>query len=97
MSKEAVFTMKLEPELRDAFMAEAAAADRPASQIVREFMRDFIERQKQEREYTEFLRRKVEIARAEMKAGKVFTQEEVEAEVAERRKRLLRKAKEAGK
>jgi predicted transcriptional regulator len=42
MAKEAVFTMKLEPELRDAFMAAAAAADRPASQIVREMMRDYV-------------------------------------------------------
>lgn len=97
MTKEAVFTMKLEPELRDAFMAEAAAADRPASQIVREFMRDFIERQKQEREYTEFLRRKVERSRASIAAGRTFTQEEVEAQVAERRERFLRKADEAGK
>ena len=40
MAKEAVFTMKLEPELRDAFMAEAAELDRPASQIVRELMRE---------------------------------------------------------
>lgn len=42
MLKEAVFTMKLEPELRDAFMAEAEATHRPASQIVRELMRDFV-------------------------------------------------------
>ncbi len=45
MSKEAVFTLKLEPELRDAFVNAAEAAHRPASQIVRELMRDFIERQ----------------------------------------------------
>jgi hypothetical protein len=30
MSKEAVFTMKLESELRDNFMAEAEASHRPA-------------------------------------------------------------------
>ena len=29
MAKEAVFTMKLEPELRAEFMAEAEAAHRP--------------------------------------------------------------------
>ncbi len=29
MSKEAVFTMKLEPQLREEFMAEAEAAHRP--------------------------------------------------------------------
>lgn len=34
MSKHAVFTMKLETELRDQFMAEAQASHRPASQIV---------------------------------------------------------------
>ena len=39
MSKEAVFTMKLEPELRAEFMAEAAGEDRPASQVMRELMR----------------------------------------------------------
>ena len=44
MAKEAVFTMKLEPELRDAFMKAAAAADRPASQIVREMMREYVQR-----------------------------------------------------
>ena len=41
MSKEAVFTMKLEPELRAEFMAEAEASHRPASQILRELMREF--------------------------------------------------------
>lgn len=36
MSKQAVFTMKLEPELRAEFMAEAEAAHRPASQVLRD-------------------------------------------------------------
>jgi predicted transcriptional regulator len=58
MSKEAVFTMKLEPELRDAFMAEAEASHRPASQVVRELMREFIELQRQAREVDAFLRAK---------------------------------------
>ena len=43
MSKEAVFTMKLEPELRADFMAEVAGEDRPASQVMRELMRSYIE------------------------------------------------------
>ncbi len=50
MSKDAMFTMKLEAELRDSFM-EAAAFDRPASQIVREFMRDFVEARRRGREH----------------------------------------------
>ena len=51
MAKEAVFTMKLEAELRDEFMAEAEAARRPASQILRELMRDFVRRQREAREH----------------------------------------------
>jgi predicted transcriptional regulator len=91
MSKEAVFTMKLEPELRDAFMAAAKRDDRPASQVVREFMRDFVQ---QDREYVEFLRRKVERSRASIAAGKWLSGEEVEAKFRRRREELLRKANE---
>ena len=69
MSKEAVFTMKLEHKLRDEFMAEAEASHRPASQIMRELMRDFVQRQKQAREYDAFLNNKVAQARAEIDAG----------------------------
>ena len=68
MSKAAVFTMKLESELRDAFMAEAEAAHRPASQLVRELMRDFIQRQRDARAYDAFLRDKVEAAFAARRA-----------------------------
>ncbi|MGE3308093.1 MAG: antitoxin of toxin-antitoxin stability system [Rhizobiaceae bacterium] len=78
MAKEAVFTMKLEPELRDAFMAAAKTADRPASQIVREFMRSFVA---QDREYVEWLRQKVERSRQDAAAGRVHTDEAVQAEM----------------
>ena len=85
MSKEAVFTLKLEPELRAAFMAEAEAAHRPASQVVRELMREFVERQQAAREYETFLHVKVEAARASMNAGLGRSNEEVEADFAARR------------
>jgi len=96
MPKEAVFTMKLEPGLRDEFMAEAEAAHRPASQVVRELMREFVQRQREARAYDEFLRRKVEVARASMRAGRGRSNEEVEAEVETGISRMLRKADEAG-
>lgn len=85
MSKEAVFTMKLEPELRAEFMAEAEAAHRPASQVLRELMREFVQRQREAREYDEFLRRKIEAGRASMQAGKGRANNEVEAEFAAKR------------
>jgi predicted transcriptional regulator len=46
MPKEAVFTMKLDSDLREAFMSEAQAAHRPASQVLRELMRVFVQRQR---------------------------------------------------
>jgi predicted transcriptional regulator len=85
MSKEAVFTMKLEPELRDQFMAEAEASHRPASQILRELMREFVERQRQARQYDTFLANKVEAGRASMRAGVGRSNDEVEAKFAARR------------
>jgi len=87
MSKQAVFTMKLEPELREQFMAEAEASHRPASQIVREMMRQFVQTQREAREYEMFLQRKVELARASIATGEVFPNEEVEAQFAARRRR----------
>lgn len=92
MPKDAVFTMKLEPELRDAFMAEAEASHRPASQVVRELMREFVERQRQAREYDAFLRTKVETARAQLTFGQVATSADVEARFAARRASLRAKA-----
>jgi predicted transcriptional regulator len=79
MSKEAVFTMKLEPELRAEFMAEAEASHRSASQILRELMREFVKRQRESREYDEFLRGKIEAGRASMRVGRGRSNDDVEA------------------
>lgn len=88
MSKESVFTMKLEAELRDQFMAEAEAVDRPASQVVRELMREFIQRRRQARDYDEFLQRKIEVARTSVDAGRGRSNDDVEAGFAARRAKL---------
>jgi len=90
--KEAVFTIKLEPELRAEFMAAAAADDRPASQIVRELMRDYIAHRQQAREYDGYLRRKVEVARGSVRAGRGRSNEKVEAEFASKRARTATQA-----
>jgi hypothetical protein len=85
LPKEAVFTMKLEAELRDAFMAEAEAAHRPASQIVREMMRNFVQSQAEARGYDAFLRRTVDAARISVQAGRGRSNDEIEARFAARR------------
>lgn len=97
MSKEAVFTMKLEPELRTEFMAAAEASHRPASQILRELMRDFVQRQRETWEYDDFLRRKVEKAQAQIQAGEHRSNEDVSAEFAAKRAQLLAQLEQANR
>ena len=80
-----VFTMKLESELREAFLDEAKASHRPASQILRELMREFVKSQREEREYKEFLRRKVEVARVSMGSDLGRLNQDVEREFAAKR------------
>ena len=92
MSNEAVFTMKLEPELRTEFMAEASASHRPASHIMCELMREFVQRERDVCEYEEFLRGKVASARQQVSAGEYASADDVEERFAERRVQLLAKA-----
>ena len=92
MSKEAVFTMKLEPELRADFMAEAEASHRPASQVLRELMREFVQRQREMREYDSFLQHKVDAARSSMSKGIGRFNEDIEVEFASRRISALSRA-----
>jgi predicted transcriptional regulator len=95
MPEESVFTMKLEPELRDAFVAEAEATQRPASEVVRELMLEFIERRRQAREYDTFLRARVDAARAQIASGQVASDADVEARSADRRAALRARADRA--
>jgi predicted transcriptional regulator len=62
MAKEAVITVKLESELRDAFAAEAEAAHQSGSQIIREFMREFVQRRREMREHDAWFRAEVQRA-----------------------------------
>lgn len=92
MPKAAVFTMKLEPDLRAEFMAAAEASHRPASQVVRELMREFVQRQQDQRDHSAFLHRKVDAARASVREGEGRSNEAVEADFAARRARVTDRA-----
>lgn len=77
MPKQTDLTVTLEPELRAEFFAAADAAHQAPAEVVRGLVREFVERQ---RGYDSFLRRKVEIARAEIDAGLHYSDDEIEAE-----------------
>lgn len=44
MKRNTQYQIRVEPELRDAFIAAAASQDRTAAQLVRDFMRDYVKR-----------------------------------------------------
>ena len=85
MSKAAVFTMKLEADLRAEFMAAVESSHRPASQVVRELMRGFVQQQRYERERAGFLQAKVDRARASVGSADGLSDGAVEASFAVRR------------
>lgn len=85
MKLNAVFTMKLDEELRNDFFAEAAEAHRPASQVVRELMREYVEKQRHAREYETFLEEKVASARTSLRAGEGISNDDVRVKYAARR------------
>jgi predicted transcriptional regulator len=92
MTKATVFTLKLEAELRDAFMAATEAEHRPASQVVRELMREYVRNQQQRQTYEAFVQDKVDIARAQIAEGRHTSNEEVEAEFTARRDAVRRRS-----
>lgn len=89
MPKAAVFTMKIEPDLRAEFMAEAEASHRPASQVVRELMRDYVQQRRDHRAQRAFLQRKVDVARASVRDRTGRSNDAVEAEFATRRAGII--------
>jgi predicted transcriptional regulator len=44
--KEVTFTFRVEPGLKDAFVQAARSNDRSASLLIRDFMREYVEREK---------------------------------------------------
>jgi hypothetical protein len=89
MPKESVFTLKLEPDLRRAFVAVVRSNDQTASQVVRDLMREYIDRHRRTDEYTAFLSAKVQRARAQVAAGRYAAAADVEAHFASMRRKSV--------
>lgn len=91
---EATVIVRVEDDLKAAFTQAAKAADRTTSQLLRDFMRDYVRRQAEQAEYDSWLRQKVEAGRAAVQEGRLRSSEEVEAYFAQRHVESLRRADE---
>ena len=87
------FTVKLAPQLRDDFQAEAQALNRPASQLLQELMTDFLEHRAAEHgQYQAFLERKVSQAAESLHTHPCRSTDEVRADTEARRARARARA-----
>ncbi len=88
MTTHAHFTFEIDVDLKEAFIAAAEADNRPASDIVREFIDDYVRSHAEAESYQAFLAGKVAAARASLKAGVGHSNVDVEAKFAARRAAL---------
>ena len=86
---DATMVVRVDDALKAAFTHAAKAADRTASQLLRDFMRDYV---REQADYDAWLHGKVAAARAAAAAGQVRAADDVEAHFAARRARSLRQA-----
>lgn len=83
-------SLRIDAELKDAFMAAAKSMDRNGSQLIRDFMRQTVERQ-----HNTWFRDQVAAGRQQLKCGDVLPHDMVESSAAEWRDEMSMKV--AGK
>ena len=86
---ESTFTLRVDASLKEAFTEVARKQDRSGAQLLREFMRDVVQKAHSQDAYAQWFARKVAEGRADIRLGHVVDNETVMAEAATRRQRLL--------
>jgi len=77
---EATFTFRVDEALKSDFTTAARARDRTGAQLLRDFMRSFVQQQTRAAEHDAWFREQVQIGIDAAKAGEVLSTDEVEAE-----------------
>ncbi|HEX7854837.1 MAG TPA: antitoxin of toxin-antitoxin stability system [Sphingobium sp.] len=88
---EATFTFRVDEGLKSEFSLAAKAKDRTGAQLLRDFMREFVQRQQQAVEHGEWFRQQVQIGLDSANAGHLIPGDEVEAKFAARRAATMRR------
>jgi predicted transcriptional regulator len=88
---EATFTFRVDEALKTEFSTAAKARDLSGAQLLRDFMREFVQEQRETAAHDVWFRRQVQIGLDSANAGKLIPAAEVEAEAAAWRAETLRK------
>lgn len=85
--KETSFNLRIDPALKAAFAAAAEAEDRPAAQVVRDFMRAYVKQRERRAFEAEARRQSLEAAKAarDPNNDEYAVMQEIDAELADAR------------
>lgn len=82
---EATFTFRVDEALKIEFATAAKARDRTGAQLLRDFMREFVQQQQDATVHDAWFRRQVQAGLDSANAGRLVPAAEVEAKFAARR------------
>jgi predicted transcriptional regulator len=89
---DATFTFRVDEALKTEFSTAAKARDRSGAQLLRDFMREFVQQQQEAALHDAWFRRQVQVGLDSANAGDVIPAADVEAEAeawrAETRRRM---------
>ncbi len=88
---DATFTFRVDEALKTEFSTAAKARDRSGAQLLREFMREFVQQQQEAAAHDAWFRRQVQIGLDSANAGNLTAHEEVEAKFAAKRAAMRRR------
>ena len=77
---QATFTFRVDESLKEAFSAIAQAQDRSSAQLLRDFMRDYVQSNADKISYDQWFKVKVEAGRSSALAGELYSLDSVETE-----------------
>jgi len=93
---EATFTFRLDETLKSDFANAAKACDRTGAQLLRDFMREFVQQQHDAAGHDAWFRRQVQAGVESADAGRLLPAADVEARFAARRAATRRRLEAAG-
>lgn len=86
---ESTFTIRVDDQLKEAFAKAAKVSDRTGAQLIREFMREYVQSAREKAEYEQWFKSRVEAGLQDIQEGRVFSQIEIKSRAHARRERLL--------
>lgn len=93
---DATFTFRVEESLKEQFTLAAKGRDRSGAQLLRDFMREFVQQQQNSSEHDTWFRQQVQAGMDSANAGNLVAAADVEAKFAARRAATRSKLESAG-